>query len=67
MIVQVFAKELRNAAKLRHENIVKIEGYYFIERKRPVIVSKWADGGTMKKYISENPKSDLRKIVGLNT
>ena len=65
-IVQAFVKELRNAAKLSHDNIVKIEGFYFIKGKQPVIVSEWADGGTVKKYVKENPKSDLRKIVSMN-
>lgn len=60
----MFVKELRNAAKFTHENIVTIEGFYFIEEKKPVIVSAWAGGGTMNAYMEENPKSNIREIVG---
>lgn len=64
MIVQAFAKELRNATRLVHDNIVKIEGFYFIDvidgkHWQPVIVSKWAKGGTMTKYVKNDPKKKV--------
>lgn len=59
---------MRNTANLRHENIVKIEGFYIDEDKvghtaTPVIVFEWARGGTMREYTRNISNYDARQIV----
>ena len=62
---QSFTKEIRNTAKLEHENIVKIIGFYFDEGNlnKLVIASEWVGGGTLRPYIKNHSDCNLRDIV----
>ena len=63
MSFQRFAKELYIASKLDHINIVKLEGFA-MEENSPSLITLWAAGGTLNKYIKEHARCNLLRIVG---
>lgn len=56
-------KEVEIWSKLEeHPNIVTFEGL-IIQDRSPSIVSRWAKGGTLGKYLKEHPKCNLKELV----
>ncbi|KLO10840.1 kinase-like protein [Schizopora paradoxa] len=51
-----FVNEIRIWAKLEHENVLPLQGFYFEgEELMPNLVSEWMEDGTLDEYVIELP------------
>lgn len=62
--MQQEANEIIVWSLLLHPNINRFLGFILEEgRERPSLISEWYEGGTVDKYVKENPECDLKGIV----
>lgn len=58
-----FANELRVLRRVRHANIVLLQGFALLDGHQLCIVLEWVDGTTLARYIPGQPAASLAKLA----
>jgi hypothetical protein len=61
-VVKAIPRELHVWEKLQHPNILQLEGFAIVDGF-PSFISEWMENGTLNRFISANPKYDVRAMV----
>ena len=51
-------------SKLKHPNILPLEGFYLEMDSYPSLVSGWMENGTVLGYLRHHPDADILMLVG---